>query len=252
MTVGEPSRSRKLAGFCLDDYVALLRNLLELGYRDVAFAALVADERTMFVRHDVDLCLDRAVAVSQAEASVGISATYYLLVSTQMYNIASVSSRRQAHAIARGGHRIGLHFDATQYCGSRDELEGHARFECETLERLVGVPVSSISFHRPTRDLVGMTGQFAGRRHTYEPCFFHQVGYISDSSGAFFRGHPLDHPSVKNGRAIQLLTHPIWWHSNKATSANTALEQLRRERVEALEFTLAAATAKAPRKDLLD
>ena len=47
--------------------------------------------------------------------------------------------------------------------------------------------------------------------HTYEPKFVKDIGYCSDSRGGWHHGHPLSHSSVKEGKALQLLTHPIWW-----------------------------------------
>lgn len=94
-----------------------------------------------------------------------------------------------------------------------------------------------------------MASRFAGRRHSYEPRFFHDVAYISDSGGAFFRGHPLDHPAVLDGPPIQLLTHPIWWSFDRPTTAAEVLAALREEKLARIDAALAAATAKAPKTD---
>lgn len=242
-----PSDRRKLASFCLDDYIALLRALINLGYRDVGLDRLGEGGRAMFLRHDVDLCLRRAVSVGEAEALEGASATYYVLVSTDIYNIASAANRNALRRLIECGHRVGLHFDATRYDGGREALEQAAEAECAILQQLTGEPVESISFHRPAPELIGMSGRFSGRHHPYEPCFFHDTAYISDSSGGFFRGHPLDHPAVIEGKAIQLLTHPIWWASEEPTPAASALAALRAEKLEQIDRAITLATAKAPK-----
>ena len=51
----------------------------------------------------------------------------------------------------------------------------------------------------------------AGRRHAYQPRTFSEMGYCSDSRGGWHHGHPLEHEAVVAGRALQLLTHPVWW-----------------------------------------
>jgi len=233
------------ADFSLSDYRALIADLQGLGYRDTPLEGLVPDRRLVFLRHDVDLCIARALRVAEEEANLGVSASYYVLVSTEMYNPASAQSRDQLRRLRDLGHRIGLHFDATFYHNERTALETAADEECAILERLSGGPVDSISFHRPAPELMGLAGEFAGRRHTYEPNVFTEVAYISDSSGGFFQGHPLDHPSVTAGRALQLLTHPIWWADDLATPSRLALDRMRGERTDALDRVLAAATAKA-------
>ena len=129
--------------------------------------------------------------------------------------------------IASLGHDIGLHFDITQYEGSIDEIEERAVEECALLERLSGVPTSSLSFHRPARELLNRAGTYAGRRHTYEPAFFSDIAYVSDSNGGWHHGHPTDHPAVVDGTAIQLLTHPIWWCAMPAQAPSGALYQCR-------------------------
>jgi hypothetical protein len=241
----ESAPPRRLRDFSIDEYKSVLCELVALGYTTVDLEALSPERALLFLRHDVDLCLERASVVAEAEHALGLKATYYVLVSTHMYNPASAQSRRLMARILSLGHEIGLHFDATQYSGGRDALEEAAEGECAILSTLTGKPVRSLSFHRPVPELMGLAEPFAGRAHTYEPRFFNEVGYISDSSGAWFRGHPLDHPAVKARSAIQLLTHPIWWHAPCPTSAEVALESLRGERERVIGKGLADATAKA-------
>lgn len=241
-----PERQRPLHGFCLDDYRALLDELRGLGYRDVGLDEIDPAEPVMFVRHDVDLCLDRAVRIAEAEAELGLAAHYYILVSARLYNPASAESRRAMRRLLDLGHAIGLHFDASLYeGGGADALEQAAEEECAILERLSGAPVTSISFHRPAPELHGRAGLFAGRAHTYDPRFFHEIGYISDSSGGWYRGHPLDHPSVRALTAIQLLTHPVWWHAPSPRAAEEEIDLLRTERERVIGRGLSDATAKA-------
>lgn len=236
--------NRVISGFCASDYRVLLENLVAAGYAAVPLHGLVPDRRVMFLRHDVDLCLSYAVRVAQVEAALGLKSTFYILVSSDIYNPMVPTARRGLRALVEMGHSIGLHFDPLKYQDG-GELEGHARAECDLLERIANAPVESISFHRPSPDLLGLEGTFAGRRHTYEPCFFRDVAYVSDSSGGWYRGHPLDHAAVKRGHAIQLLTHPIWWHADSSISSEAAIEVLRGQRHAAVETVLALATAKA-------
>ena len=55
------------------------------------------------------------------------------------------------------------------------------------------------------------SSSLADRRNTYESKFFKEIGYCSDSRGGWHHGSPLDHAALGEGRALQLLTHAIWW-----------------------------------------
>lgn len=193
------------------EYEALLQALLALGYKDMMLQELDHDQRHMFLRHDVDLSLDYALQLARRESNVGVRSTYYVLVSTSLYSIAAADSRKILSEIIDLGHHIGLHFDVEQYSGQSDDLDDCAQRECDLLARCTGAPVESVSFHRPAPAYLNRSGSIAGRRHCYEPVFFSEMGYVSDSNGEWRHGHPLDHPAVAQGRAIQLLTHPIWW-----------------------------------------
>ena len=237
----------RLSAFNQSDYRSLLRTLRDLGYRDVPLHRAGESGQTMFLRHDIDVCLESAEEMAQVESEEGVSATYYFLLSTRLYNLASAESRARLARIAERGHTIALHFDATQYSGDRVLLEQQAEEECQILEKLTGNPVTSISFHRPVKEFLGLPGAFAGRRHTYEPRFFEQIGYLSDSNGGWHHGHPLDHPAVKAGEAIQLLTHPVWWMHDERQSAIEAVENLR-GKLQARTVEDLAATVTAYRK----
>ena len=239
-------REKPLNGFCIRDWGSLLSSLSKLGYTFAGIDEIVADRKTAFLRHDVDLCLSRATKMALMEAELGVCATYYVLVSTSMYNVASAQSRELMRKILLAGHEIGLHFDSSLYAGDIAVLETKAACECSILENLIDQPIKSLSFHRPAPSLIGLPGRFAGRRHTYEPEIFNQIGYISDSSGGWYRGHPLDHPSVIAGAAIQLLTHPLWWTNETAVSPSEILKQIKLERAAEIGKGLAAATARAP------
>lgn len=206
-----------LSGFVLDDYRTLIVSLLERSYVPVRLEDLQPEKRCLYIRHDVDLSLEHAAEMARAEAELGVASTYFVLTSTDMYNPASARSRELMAEIVECGHEIGLHFDATQYRES--ELDAAAERECEILATLTRRPVDTISFHRPAPELLNLTRRFAGRRHTYEPAFFSDIAYISDSNGGWHHGHPLDHAAIAAGTAIQLLTHPIWWVGSGAREA---------------------------------
>ena len=210
--------------FSPSGYRTLLGSLFRSGYEVTGFHNADPDRQHLVLRHDVDMCLESAVEMSELEARAGVSATYFVHICSDFYNPLSNASQAQLKRIMRAGHEIGLHFDAALYNDSMDVLDEAAAKECAILEKAAGTTVTMISFHRPAQALIGLDREIAGRSHTYMPRFFDAMGYCSDSRGGWHHGGPLDHDAIKTGMALQLLTHPIWW----LTKGKTPQEKLLR------------------------
>ena len=71
--------------------------------------------------------------------------------------------------------------------------------------------------HNPRPELVNRERPLGGRPNTYEPRFFRDIAYVANSGGSWRFGGPFERPAFKNGTAIHLLTHPIWWDHNRPT-----------------------------------
>lgn len=217
--------------FSLEAYAGLLSALRELGYRDVEFPEANPETAHVIVRHDVDMTLDSAVRVAKIEAELGVRADYFVLLRSELYNPFSAQGERDLRRIVELGHRIGLHFDASLYPeADPDGLDRHCAAECTLLESWLGIPVRMVSFHRPAPVFLGMERDIGGRGHTYQPRYFKQIAYCSDSRGGWHHGHPLDLVGAIGGRALQLLTHPVWWDSEGRETPVQRLNRLAAER----------------------
>lgn len=221
-------------------YGALLDRFRELGYAAVSYAAADPTAHHLILRHDIDMSIQAALPLAEVEAERGMQAHYFVLLRTEMYNPWSAAGRRDLLRLAAFGHEVGLHFDASLYPDDDAAVDAAVAHECATLEALLDGKVALVSFHRPVRHLQGREGMVGGRRHAYEPRFFSEMGYCSDSRGGWHHGHPLDHPAVKSGHALQLLTHPIWWSGEAEDSVVVTLDRFRRERDLLLADELAA------------
>lgn len=226
--------------FTLDGYRALMAAFRERGYAAVRYEDADPDARHLLLRHDLDMSIQAAVPVAETEAAQGLTAHYFVLLRSEMYNPWTPAAKADLGRIAGLGHRIGLHLDAAVYGEEDGALEDAAQTECAVLETVIGAPVEVISFHRPAPALQGRAGTLAGRRHAYEPRFFSEMGYCSDSRGAWHHGHPLDHEAVKAGRAMQLLTHPIWWDAEAGDGPVATLDRFVATRQRLLHRELAA------------
>jgi len=232
------TQNQMVVDFTRTGYRSLLARLLERGYSAVGYGAVAAGERHLILRHDLDMSIDAAVAIAEIEAELGIAAHYFVLLRTEMYNPWSDNARQKLDRIAGLGHEIGLHFDASLYSDDVATLDRAASEECTVLSKLTGRPVETVSFHRPSPATLGRPDAIAGRRHSYQPHYFHDIGYCSDSRGAWHHGHPLAHPAIAEGRALQLLTHPIWWDRDSALDPVTVLDRFRDARDIVLMNTL--------------
>lgn len=223
--------------FSPGSYRALLEDFRSRSYEVRGFADAEPSQRHLILRHDLDITPEAALPLAQIEAKLGMRASYFVLVRGELYN---AFAKPQAQAIATLktlGHEIGLHLDASLYADNDAAIAAGAAAECVALETLAGITVHTISFHRPVARLVGRTGLIAGRRNTYEARFVTEMGYCSDSAGGWHRGRPLDHPVIGAGRALQLLTHPIWW---RGTPPQAALDAHLADEVTRLDTALAA------------
>jgi hypothetical protein len=221
--------------FSLAGYAELINTFLARGYVVTDYADVVPEKAQLVLRHDVDMDLERALLMAEEEARIGVRSNYYVLLRTEMYNVFSARANTVLSRMLALGHKIGLHFDASLYSGgTREELEEAATAECQVLEHVLGQKIETITFHRPAPALQGLAGTFAGRLHGYDPRFFSNIGYCSDSEGRWRFGHPLEHEAVTAGRAIQLVTHPIWWCALAGEDVTPKLQRFLADRAQNL------------------
>lgn len=209
----------------VEGYRALLRELKALGYQSRLYEEARPDRQDLVLRHDLDMSIGAALEVGRIEAEEGFRSTHFVLLRTEMYNPFSAAGLAGLAELVAMGHDVGLHFDASLYPADPDALEAAAGRECAMLESMTGRPVRAISFHRPSDTALALQGKLAGRHHAYEPRFFREMGYCSDSRGSWRFGHPLDHEAVTGRRALQLLTHPIWWVAGPDDSVQDKLDR---------------------------
>lgn len=165
-----------------------------------AVSVPVVTQPYAFVRHDVDVSLDRALSLARLEHRLDVRSTYHVMLDSPFYDVRTFDSRWIMREILRFGHEIGLH-----YQGRADEIEK----SCLDLESLIQQPVRSLSFHRPVPDLLHGPSHFAGRVNA---CSKESLRwYLSDSRGRWREGDPLVSLDRPKARDLQILIHPIWW-----------------------------------------
>ena len=209
MAKNEPNQS--IHSFTLDSYIELIEAILEKGYQPVTYAQADPAKKHIILRHDVDFDLDSAVTMAEREVGHGLHATYFVMLRSEFYSITSDSGLCAVKKLAALGHEIGLHFDASIYNAEKEDLVQKVSLEAESLSSLIGLPVTSMSLHRPSPVLLDQELNIDGLINSYSSKYFNSFGYCSDSNGGWHHGHPMKHDAIASGLGLHLLTHPIWW-----------------------------------------
>ena len=208
---------------------AYLRRLLATA-RDACELRLLGDglparrgRPTLFVRHDIDLSLERALAMADVEADEGVAATFLVMVDSPLYDLEEATSREVLHRLRALGHEVGLHLDLGERGERprRDELLALLDNARRRLEDVMGADVRSVSFHRPPDALVALVAgheRLGGLVNAYSGGL---MGcYLADSAGRWRHGDPLPAIAHPAGDVLQLLIHPFWWDDHHVSPSD--------------------------------
>ncbi len=197
----------------LKEYEIIINTIINKGYKCINMDEFDSDKAHLLLRHDVDINFDAAVDMAEIEAKNNWQSIYFIMLSTEFYNIFSRAGRKNLNSILNLDHEIGLHYDLSVY-NKKINIEKKLKEECQILETLIDRPVRYVAPHRPSsycKEILNSESFIANRAHPYQPKYFSDNKYITESPGYWSHGHPLDNTNFKTGKAIQLLTHPHLW-----------------------------------------
>jgi len=217
-----------------------------------------ADPPRAIIRHDVDVCLGRALALAEREAQWGVRSTYLLQVDCPLYDLDDVEGRAALGRLAALGHEVGLHVDVGQAMSDDNmtsAVEARIRDAQERLAALSGTTVESVSFHRPAPALLRGPDRIHGLVNAYGETLM--TAYLSDSEGRWRNGEPLPQVRATKARLLQLLIHPIWWDEYHLSPGDrlqeffdSSIEGMTPEEVETFDAELLRAVEPAKRTGL--
>lgn len=189
---------------------ARLLELLAAGFRFSTDFSDSGSNGFVFLRHDIDLSLARALTLAKLESKLGVQSTFFILVSSDFYNVSSRDSKDTINEIKDSGHQIGLHFDIS--AGPESQVRERLKSEIEILESITKSPIRFFSQHKPA------TYGFMPLQHGSAVDVKQQiesegscVSYCSDSSGFWSHGDYAERGLSPESDSLQLLLHPIWW-----------------------------------------
>ncbi|MBA4405762.1 hypothetical protein C0389_00650 [bacterium] len=177
---------------------------------------------TIFLRHDIDLDLEKALVMAQIEYENKIKSCYMVMTNCSFYSLQNNSAKSILNEILKMGHEVGLHFDfANSEIRSNNSLINDSVIEqidhdCEFLENVISQKVQTISFHRPLQQFLRGPLIVAGRINAYSAELMEW--YLSDSKGIWREGAPIQFLEKPKKPSLQLLVHPIWWGFNHQSS----------------------------------
>lgn len=194
--------------FNLAHYRELLDAAEAGGYR-CAFFDREPAPGDLFLRHDVDMSLDAALAMAELEAERGVAATYFLMTRGDFYNLDGRAGARALARLRELGHRVGLH-----------AVHPHAAFD----ERFDPV----LAWHTPDPEY--MSEPVDGAVNVMQPPWFHPDRYRSDSNQRWRHGCPHGELAAGAFEWLQLLVHPEIWVYEGGTMRETMLAYLDADR----------------------
>jgi hypothetical protein len=199
--------------FSIEHYRELLRAAQAGGYRWAGFDR-APEPGDLILRHDVDLSLEAALAVAEAEAEEGAWSTWFLMTRSVFYNLASKDGERAIARLRELGHRVGHH-------GVYPHVDLDERFD----------PV--VAWHNP--EPAFMQSEIPGAANVMREPFFHPERYRSDSNQRWRNGCPCEELARGDFEWLQLLTHPEIWAFEGTTMRESMESFLDADRAARLE-----------------
>jgi hypothetical protein len=218
-----------IVDFTYDSYIRLLNTVVENGYNYANYHNYREILNSCILRHDVDYDLNKALEFAKVESSIycagrEIQSTYFVLLTSPLYNIFSNTASGILKEIASMGHEIGLHFDETQYMGSSFSpihIVKCIQKELGILEQIIERPITVVSMHRPSQSIIEADITIPNAVNSYSQTFFKEFKYISDSRHNW-RENPETIVSSGQYKRLHILTHPFWY-TDKITSCRDKL-----------------------------
>ena len=205
--------------FTYGAYTNLINLLKENNYVFTDYVNYNKVKKAVIFRHDVDNSLGKALEIARLENKNRIKSTYFLLLSTNFYNIFSKESSKMLNEVMNLEHEIGLHFDEKRYeIGDEKELEGYIEYEKNILEKALDKKIKVVSMHRPSKWILENDIQFGNIINSYSKVFIKKFKYLSDSR-MYWREDVLNIVKSNKHDRLHILTHPFWY-SNKKQQIN--------------------------------
>lgn len=168
-------------------------------------------KKVAILRHDIDTLVEKAVEIAEIENEEGVCGTYFVLLSTDFYNVNSLKTFQELKKIQKFGGNIGLHFDEKRYeLANADQMVECILKEKQMLELALEMPITTVSMHRPSKWILNQEIEIPGMINSYSQIFFKEFKYVSDSR-MNWREDVQKIIQSKEYDRLQILTHAFWY-----------------------------------------
>lgn len=223
--------------FTYSSYTDLVSLLKKNNYTIANYHNCDDFKHVAILRHDIDTDLTKALEFAEFERSMGVSSTYFILLSSNFYNVFSKKSQDIICRIQSLGHSVGLHFDETKYpIKNKNDFEFYAKGELALFKKIACGSHKSISMHRPSKLALDSNFDFGDIVNSYSQKFFNEYKYLSDSR-MHWREDVLSIIEHRVYDKLHILTHPIWYHETEL-SMKDILEQFLSSKNDEMYFEL--------------
>lgn len=211
--------------FTFQSYRELVHTILLNGYEITDYHSYKGAKNPCILRHDIDMDLCKAAEFAEIERGIlgddkKLNATYFVLISSDLYNPFSKEGIACLKRIVESGHEIGLHFDEKKYMGDEEFnpiiCRTQVKKEISLLSEIINSRVRVVSMHRPSKQFLESRMDFGEVVNSYSAPFFEQFKYLSDSR-MFWRENIEDVVKSKQEQALHVLTHPFWYSFTEKT-----------------------------------
>ncbi len=204
-----PNKSDRLCNYTTEHYRYILTEALNQGYKFCFFDENISEVSPLiFLRHDIDFTLEEAERICRIENSLGIKATYFILLDAITYSSLEQKQFSALEYIKNTGHKIGLHIEY------RKGFHAYLEKNIGILETITGVKIKCFSLHNPSLEIINKVNGLdtKGIVNVYNKRLTEETTYISDSNQR--NPCPCSFLKPEHKGNVQLLIHPIWWQEN--------------------------------------
>lgn len=202
--------------FTYNSYKSLITNLRDHGYIVTAYSDWATVPRCVILRHDIDNDIEKALELAKVEKELGVKSTYFVLITSDFYNVFSARSEKLLREILACGHEIGLHFDEVRYPEIKTPEDARDRIlsEAKLLSMASGQTVKTVSMHRPSKMMLEADLEIPGMINSYGQVFFKGFKYVSDSRRRW--REPVEEIVASEAYdRLHILTHAIWYNDEE-------------------------------------
>lgn len=207
----------------------LISLLRKHGYEIGNYHSWEEKQKCVILRHDIDYSIDLAVKMAEKEADGGVLSTWFVILTSNLYNAFSNGCKVKLRRILELGHEIGVHYDEMAYpddIGDQNKMIENIIREGMILSNIIERPVSTFSMHRPSKRLLEANLEIPGFVNSYSDIFFHDFKYVSDSRRRW--REPVEmYVENETYDKLHILTHAFWYGDDEKNIHDSVLEFIR-------------------------